>query len=100
MAYPVGDRSSSTGMGCPSSQPGQLPVITEKIRYAVSATDRTSSGRLSSDRFNRSLPGGYSAHADWFNGWHTATHDTWVSQYLQANRDCHGNLLGDGTTLS
>jgi hypothetical protein len=55
--------------------------------------------RLSSDRYATTLPGGYSAHADWFNGWDDATQRKWITRCLQANRDCHGDLLGDGTTL-
>jgi hypothetical protein len=99
MAYPVADRTSPTGMGCPSSHPVQLPVITEKVRYRVAESDSTAHWRLSSDRYADSLPGGYSAHADWFNGWHDPTQQIWISRCLQANRDCHGYLLGDGTTL-
>jgi Domain of unknown function (DUF1996) len=99
MAYPVGDRTSPTGMGCPASHPVQLPEITEKVRYKVTAADATSRWRLSSDNYSTSLPGGYSVHADWFNGWDRTTLQTFVQRCLQANRDCHGYLLGDGTTL-
>jgi hypothetical protein len=99
MAYPVGDVKSSTGMGCPASHPVQLPVITEKIRYRVVDVGSTAFWRLSSDRYDKSLPGGYSGHGDWFNGWDVATEQAWVNNCLKANRDCHGYLLGNGQTL-
>lgn len=69
------------------------------IRYRVARGDDTSAWRLSSDACSTSRPGGYSAHADWFNGWDLAVNRTWVERCLNANRDCHGFLLGDGTTL-
>lgn len=99
MAYPVGEPGSPTGMGCPASHPVQLPNIVEKVRYRVTANGATARWRLSSDRYATTLPGGYSAHADWFNGWDDATQRKWITRCLQANRDCHGDLLGDGTTL-
>ena len=99
MAYPVGEVGSPTGMGCPASHPVQLPALTEKVRYRVGTADSTAHWRLSSDQYSTSLPGGLSAHADWFNGWMPSVQQTWVSRCLQANRDCHGYLLGDGTTL-
>jgi hypothetical protein len=99
MAYPVGDPSSPTRMGCPPSHPVQLPVITEKVRYRVLEAGSTARWRLSSDRYDTSLPGGYSAHGDWFNGWDVATERAWVDNCLKAGRDCHGYLLGDGRTL-
>jgi hypothetical protein len=99
MSYAVNDPTSSTGIGCPASHPVQFAFITQKIRYRVAPGDDTSAWRLSSDTYDSSLPGGYSAHGDWFNGWDPAVNRTWVEQCLNANRDCHGFLLGDGTTL-
>jgi hypothetical protein len=99
MAYTVGDATSPTGMGCPASHPVQLPSLVEKVRYRVTESGSTARWRLSSDTYSTSLPGGYSAHGDWFNGWDPAVQQTWVSRCLQSDRDCHGYLLGDGTTL-
>ena len=92
MAYP-------TKVGCPTSHPVQLPHLTEKVSYAVTETGSTARWRLSSDNYGTDKPGGYSLHADWFNGWDPKVQDTWVKNCLQAKRDCHGFLLGDGTTL-
>ena len=93
MAYPV------NSVGCPTSHPVQLPHLTEKVRYAVTEEVSTARWRLSSDNYDKTLPGGYSIHADWFNGWVPALQNTWVKNCLQAKRDCHAFLLGDGTTL-
>jgi hypothetical protein len=43
--------------------------------------------------------GGFSAHADWWNGWDVDTEKTWIENCDNASKDCHGYLLGDGTTL-
>lgn len=84
---------------CPKSHPIGLPGLTEKIQYKVVEAGATARWRLSSDRYSTALPGGFSIHADWFNGWDPDVQATWVKNCLQANRDCHGFLLGDGTTL-
>ena len=99
MAYGVPDTTSPTGVGCPKSHPVQLPSLTEKIRYKVVEAGSTARWRLSSDNYDKTLPGGYSIHADWFNGWDPAIQDIWIKNCLRANRDCHGFLLGDGTAV-
>jgi hypothetical protein len=55
--------------------------------------------RLSSDHYDRSLPGGYSAHGDWFNGWKQDILKTFVQKCNQASKDCHAHLLGDGRAM-
>jgi len=84
---------------CPTTHPVELPMLAEKIRYKVTEAGSPARWRLSSDNYGTEKPGGYSLHADWFNGWDAKVQETWVKNCLQANRDCHGNLLGDGTTL-
>jgi hypothetical protein len=46
-----------------------------------------------------SLPGGYSSHADWVNGWEKAISDAWAAGCVEARRDCHAHLLGDGRMM-
>lgn len=84
---------------CPTSHPVELPMLAEKIKYLVTEAGSTARWRLSSDNYSKDLPGGFSIHADWFNGWDPKVQEIWVKNCLQANRDCHGYLLGDGTTL-
>lgn len=84
---------------CPASHPVQVPTLTEKIRYLVTDEGASARWRLSSDNYSKDLPGGFSIHADWFNGWDPKVQAIWLKNCLQAARDCHGYLLGDGTTL-
>ena len=55
--------------------------------------------RLSSDNYDPSLPGGYSSHGDWFNGWKSDVSDAWAKNCVQARKDCHSHLLGDGRKI-
>ena len=90
MAYP--------GNGCPATHPVAVTGITLNVTYKVGANG-TSKWRLSSDNYDKSLPGGYSTHADWFDGWNTDTMNTWVTRCINATMDCHAYLLGDGRIL-
>lgn len=98
MSFTVWDNEARK-VACPTSHPVLLPGLTEKIKYKVTEAGSTARWRLSSDNYDKTLPGGYSIHADWFNGWDAAVQDIWIKNCLQANRDCHGFLLGDGTAL-
>ena len=84
---------------CPKTHPVTLPALTQKIQYRVFDNGETARWRLSSDAYSKAMPGGYSIHADWFNGWDQDLQYIWIQNCLRANRDCHGMLLGDGTTL-
>jgi len=90
MAYP-------TGSGCPNSHPHPIPEISLNVKYLVRTENESTQWRLSSD--NLELPPGYSAHADWFDGWDPTVRDTWVENCDQAGKDCHAFLLGNGTML-
>ena len=98
MAY-VGWNNDLRVNMCPTSHPVLLPQLTEKVRYQVTEEGSTARWRLASDNYSKDLPGGYSIHADWFNGWDPKVQETWVKNCLNAMRDCHADLLGDGTTL-
>lgn len=93
MAYPT------AGRGCPSSHPVPLPEITFNIVYLVTEANSTQRWRLSSDNYSTSLPGGYSAHGDWFNGWRADIMDTFVRYCDRAAVDCGSHLLGDGRVM-
>ncbi len=84
--------------GCPSSHPVPIPVITFNIRFPI--PQNAQGWHLSSDMYDYAkLGGGFSAHGDWWDGWDTATENTWIENCNNASKDCHGYLLGDGTTL-
>lgn len=80
--------------GCPTTHPVPIPAITMNVIYK---NPGTSTGlRLASDMYDANLPGGYSAHADWFSAWDQAIADTFVSKCINPALDCHSHLLGDG----
>ena len=87
------------GYVCPSTHPVALPQVTFNIAYTVQTKDAARAWRLSSDTYDASLPGGYSSHGDWFNGWEKAVSDTWNAACVQASKDCHAHLLGDGRMM-
>ena len=98
MTYP--NYSNTVGQSrCPADHPVALPEITEHFDFPVLQGAVPSRWRLSSDMYSTSLPGGYSAHADWMLGWDTATMKTVVNQCLNASVDCQVGLLGAGQTL-
>ena len=92
MAYALGWPDK----GCPSSHPVPLAQITQNYRYRVPASGMAS-WRLSSDMY--SGPAGYSAHADWMNGWDRAVFQRVVDNCYRRGLDCGMNLLGDGWEL-
>lgn len=90
MAYP-------TGNGCPATHPHAIPEITLNVKYLVREQEEPTHWRLSSDKLK--LPAGYSAHADWFDGWNNDVRNAWIKNCDQAAKDCHAHLLGDGRML-
>ena len=87
----------ATGNACPSTHPVPMPQIALNVHYKVSEANSGTFLKFSSD--NYAGPGGYSLHADWFNGWDPATNRAFVSNCVNGNMDCHDELLGDGRTL-
>ena len=84
--------------GCPASHPVPIPAITFNVLYAA-PSGGTAGYRLASDMYSTSLPGGFSAHADWWNGWDPAVSKTFVERCVNPALDCHSHLLGDGREL-
>ena len=73
-----------------------LPIVTYNLNYPVKESNAPLRWRLSSDNYSSAVPGGYSAHADWMNGWDQDIINTWTKNCVQASVDCHAYLLGDG----
>jgi hypothetical protein len=92
MAYPSGGR-------CPSTHPVAIPEISFNIYYKVPAGSSSKDWRLSSDMYSSSIPGGFSAHGDWFEGWSRPVAESFVKKCLQPSSDCHSHLLGDGRMI-
>jgi hypothetical protein len=91
--------SYTVSRACPATHPVPLPEITFNIVYDITEADAPLSWRLSSDSYDRTLPGGYSSHGDWFNGWKDDVIQTWMERCIQSSLDCRAQLLGDGRML-
>ena len=100
MAYPNAFWDGTKAIySCPSTHPVPLPQISYNVVYTVTEKDAGLRWRLSSDTYDKSLPGGYSSHGDWFNGWVGDISDTWAKKCINAKKDCHAHLLGDGRAI-
>lgn len=104
MAFACGDeclgadgKIFNSANSCPASHPVSIPNIT--INADFYGLDAKAKYRLSSDNYPDTLPGGYSLHADWMNGWDETIITRVVKNCLNNPRDCGGPNLGDGQTL-
>ena len=86
----------STRTGWSSVMPSLSKWAT--ARY-VPAGMRASEWHLASDMYDQSLPGGYSAHGDWFEGWQRDIAEAFVKNCDNTSSDCHSHLLGDGREI-
>lgn len=48
---------------------------------------------------SRAEEGGFSIHADWFNGWDAEVVETWIDNCIRQELDCEQSQLGDGRQL-
>ena len=92
--------SHAVNGSCPASHPVAIPQITFNMRWKVTKPNEALTWRLSSDNyaFNGSN-GGYSAHADYVEGWQEGFMATIVKNCLNAKKDCGGDKLGDGRVI-
>lgn len=90
--------NSYSGSGCPSTHPVPIPHIEYLVFWPVTAGN-SANYRLSSDMYSTSIRGGYSAHADYMEGWDPTIRDLFVDQCLVAGKDCQVRWLGDGRAL-
>lgn len=97
MAYPVNNGGQFNV--CPTSHPVPLPEVSFLYAFKVTQPTGTQGWHLSSDHYSSSLPGGYSIHADWFNGWDPQIEATWVKHCLNESRHCASGDLGQGEML-
>lgn len=82
---------------CPVSHPVPLPEITINLRYVVDYEGQSESLMLSSDMHG--VAPGSTGHADWVNGWDSATSEAFINNCLNSQDDCHANILGNGKIL-
>ena len=84
---------------CPATHPVPISEISFNVIYTVQTPGAARTWRLSSDTYDANLPAGYSSHGDFFNGWKKDISDAWNAGCVQARRDCHAHLLGDGRMM-
>lgn len=84
------------GAACPASHPVMIPNITLNAFYYVDTPAGTSNWALASDEVG-GVPGS-SIHADWVNGWQPEEIEHFIENCHRAEKDCHADLRGDGTT--
>ena len=85
---------------CPESHPIAIPSITLNIKYLITDPKGTANWRLSSDNYAKNgYNAGYSAHADWINGWDETVIKGVIKNCLNAGKDCGNHMLGDGTII-
>lgn len=104
MAYACGDECPKADgkvgknvNSCPASHPVPIPNITLNVDFRD--LDPNAKYRLASDNYSSAYPGGYSAHADWMNGWDEKIMSRMVKGCLNNPKNCGGPNLGDGETL-
>ena len=90
------------GAACPDSHPTDISSIMYRIffnpsEYGGSLTNL----HLSSDvKMDRILPGGTTAHADWFGAWHPDAMEMWVDNCNNMQEDCEIGLLNRNPAIS
>jgi len=88
--------AAGTANRCPDTHPIAIPQIALNMRYKVKTGMDLSKWRLASDNYDKSLPGGYSSHADWINGWDEKIMEGIIKNCINIKGDCHAHLLGAG----
>jgi len=76
-----------------------LPEVNFNVLYTVTDANQPTRWRLASDTYDKSVPGGYSFHGDWFGGWKQDIMSIWVKDCDQASVDCSAHMLGDGRMM-
>ena len=84
---------------CPATHPVILPEISQNVQWERTAGLDIKKLRVSSDHYDASQPGGYSAHGDWFEAWEPNIRDAFVTHCINQTVDCHAHLLGDGRQI-
>jgi len=90
------------GVRCPASHPTDISSIMYRIFFRPDSYGGSLTGlHLSSDiKMDRVLPGGTTAHADWFGAWHPEAMQLWVDNCNNTQADCETGLLGRNPAVS
>jgi hypothetical protein len=90
------------GARCPDSHPTDISSIMYRIFFRPDVYGGALTGlHLSSDvKMDRILPGGTTAHADWFGAWHPEAMQMWVDNCNNTQADCETGLLSRDPAVS
>ncbi len=90
------------GIRCPDSHPEDLSSIMYRIFFDPDALGGSLTDlHLSSDvKHDRILPGGTTAHADWFGAWHPEALRMWIDNCNNTQADCEVGLLDRAPAIS
>ena len=86
-------------MRCPATHPIRIPAIALNVNFSNTKANQMLKWRLASDNYANTTAGGYSAHADWVNGWDEALFATVIKDCIQSRLDCHAHLAGGGKQM-
>lgn len=91
----------ATGSGCPATHPVALPAISYEVYWSITAANvgRMPKWRLSSDNYDPTKPGGFSAHGDYIGGWDPATMAKIIANCDNPSVDCHANFVSQTEIL-
>ena len=84
---------------CPKTHPVRIAQISFNIHVPVQEGNDTSKWRLSSDAYDTSKPGGYSAHGDVWVDWDEDVEKAWMDGCIRVGADCHAHMIGDNKML-
>ena len=97
MAYVLYRADQLPNYYCPATHPIAIPQITVNVHYTILPTDKLEKWRLASDNYTfNGTNGGYSAHSDYVEGWDRTAMEGIIKNCINAKKDCHAHLLGDG----
>ena len=86
--------------GCPKTHPKRLFDLAINVHFWVKPDDNVSRWRLSTDAYEWSKPAGYSAHADWWNGWDMEFLAAIKRECHEKNRNCGQDNAPDGRRMN
>jgi hypothetical protein len=97
MAY-TNQQGGITPNNCPATHPVAIPRIDLNLLWRLPRDNMKL--RLASDNYTyNGSNAGYSAHADWMNGWQEDIMRLIIKNCLNGGKDCEGGMLGDGKVL-
>ena len=97
MAYAQNLWPVKSGYACPATHPIAIPEITVNVHHTILPHDNLTKWRLSSDNYpSNGKNAGYSAHSDYVEGWDRPILEDIIKNCINAKKDCHAHLLGDG----